>query len=102
MTRLSDQIDNENDFGLGHWSETDTQYSDARHMMHAPLTTSEPLTSRLPLHGYERLGIHRRHYERTSTPVNPPSNGGSRALSGVRRRSLTEIRDKSELFLDNS
>jgi len=35
MTRLSDQIDNENDFSLGHWSETDTQYSDARHMMHA-------------------------------------------------------------------
>jgi len=43
MTRLSDQIDNENNFGLGHWSETNTQYSDTHHMMHAPLTTPEPL-----------------------------------------------------------
>ena len=43
MTRRTDQIDNENEFGLGHWSETNSQYSDVRHMMHAPLTTPTPL-----------------------------------------------------------
>jgi len=102
MTRLSDQIDNDNDFGLGHWSETDTQYSDARHMMHAPLTTPAPLsiaaTTPMDTSGLEYIGA--TMSAPAPPPVSPPSNGGSRALSGVPPPIFNGDRDKSELFLD--
>jgi len=101
MTRLSDQIDNDNDFGLGHWSETDTQYSDVRHMMHAPLTTPAPLsiaaTAPMDTSGVEYIGA---TMSAPAPPVDPPSNGGSRALSGVPPPIFNGDRDKSELFLD--
>jgi len=80
MTRLSDQIDNDNDFGLGHWSETDTQYSDAR--SHDARTAHHPRTpqhSSHRSHGYERLGVHWRHYEHTSTTPSRPTP----AMAGV-------------------
>src|SRR5712672_2205743 len=102
MTRLSDQIDNDNEFGLGHWSETDTQYSDARHMMHVPLTTPAPLsiaaTAPMDTSGLEYIGA--TISALAPPPVNPPSNGGSRALSGVPPPIFNGDRDKSELFLD--
>ena len=101
MTHLSDQIDNNNEFGLGHWSETDTQYSDAHHMMHAPLTTPEPLniaaTAPMDTSGLEYIGA---TTSAPAPPANPPSNGGSRALSGVLPLIFNGDRDKSELFLD--
>jgi len=102
MTRLSDQIDNNNKFGLGHWSETDTQYSDMRHMMHAPLTTPEPLniaaTAPMDTSGLEYIGA--TMSAPAPPPINLPSNGGSRALSGVPLPIFNGDCDKSELFLD--
>jgi len=102
MTCLSDQIDNDNDFGLGHWSETNTQYSDARHMMHAPVTTPEPLnitaTAPMDTSGLEYIGA--TMSAPAPPPVDPPSNGGSHALSGVLPPIFNGDRDKSELFLD--
>src|SRR5712672_1571484 len=102
MTRLSDQIDNDNDFGLRHWSETDTQYSDTRHMMHAPLTTPTPLsiaaTAPMDTSGLEYIGA--TMSTPAPPPANPPSNGGNRALSGVPPPIFNGDRDKSELFLD--
>jgi len=99
---LSDQIDNDNDFGLGHWSETDTQYSDAHHMMHVPVTTPEPLniaaTAPMDTSGLEYIGA--TMSAPAPPPVNPPSNGRSRALSGVPPPIFNGDRDKSELFLD--
>ena len=101
MMRLSDQINNDNDFGLGHWSKTDTQYSDAHHMMHAPVTTPAPLsiaaTAPMDTSGLEYIGA---TMSAPAPPVNPPSNGGSRALSGVPPPIFNGDRDKSELFLD--
>src|SRR5712671_5785948 len=85
MMRLSDQINNDNEFGLGHWSETDTQYSDVRHMMHTPVTNPAPLsiaaTAPMDTSGLEYIGA--TMSAPAPPPVNPPSNGGSRALSGV-------------------
>src|SRR5712675_3366633 len=102
MMRLSDQIENDNDFGLGHWSETDTQYSDARHMMHVPVTTPEPLsiaaTAPMDTSGLEHVGA--TMSAPAPPPVDPPSNGGSRALSGVPPPNFNGDRNKSELFLD--
>jgi len=42
MSQLDDQIDNDNEFGLGHWTETDTQFSDTCHVIHTPITTATP------------------------------------------------------------
>src|SRR5712672_3598873 len=102
MTRLSDQINNDNDFGLGHWSETDTQYSDVHHMMHVLVTTPEPLsiaaTAPMDTSGLEYIGA--TMSAPAPPPVDPPSNGGSHALSGVPPPIFNGDRDKSELFLD--
>jgi len=102
MTRLSDQINNNNNFGLGHWSKTDTQYSDACHMMHTPVTTPEPLsiaaTAPMDTSGLEYIST--TMSAPVPPPVDPPSNGGSCALSGVPPPIFNGDRDKSELFLD--
>jgi len=102
MTRRTDQIDNENEFGLGHWSETDSQYSDMRHMMHVPLTTPASLniaaTAPMDTSSLEYIGA--TMSTPAPPPVDPPSNGGSRALSGVPLPIFNGDRDKSELFLD--
>jgi len=102
MTRRTDQIDNENEFGLGHWSETDSQYSDACHMMHAPLTTPKPLsiaaTAPMDTSGLEYIGA--TMSAPAPPPVDPSSNGRSHALSGVPPPIFNGDRDKSKLFLD--
>jgi len=102
MTRLSDQINNNNDFGLGHWSETDTQYSDTRPMMHVPVTTPEPFhiaaTAPMDTSSFKYIGA--TMSAPAPPPVNPPSNGGSHALSGVPPPIFNGDCDKSELFLD--
>jgi len=67
-------------------------------MMHAPLTNPHPQHRSHRSHGYKRLGIHRRHYERTSTtPSKPTSNGGrSRTLWKYRHQIFNGDRDKSD------
>jgi len=102
MMRLSNQINNDNEFGLGHWSKTDTQYSDVCHMMHAPLTTPAPLsiaaTTPMDMSGLEYIST--TMSAPAPPPVDPPSNGGSRALSGVLPPIFNRDCDKSKLFLD--
>jgi len=101
----SDQIDNQNKFGLGHWSDTDSQYQDARHMMFAPPDTPAPLeisaSSPVEMSGIqptETIGA----TMRTQTPpqTTQTSNGRSRALSGVPPPIFNGDRNQSELFLD--
>jgi len=41
---LSEQIENENFFQLGHWKEMDPQFQSGQHMMYPPTTsTPQPL-----------------------------------------------------------
>jgi len=103
MTRRSDQIDNQNEYRLGHWSDTDSQYQDARHMMFAPLNTPTPLeiaaAPKIEMGGVETIGA------TTSAPAPPQtqiptSNGGSHALSRVPLPIFSGDRNQSELFLD--
>jgi len=104
MTCRSDQINNENEYRLGHWSETNSQYQDTRHTMFAPLDTPAPLeisaSSPIEMSGIqptETIGA-------TMCTQTPPqiqtSNGRSRALSRVPPPNFNGDHNLSELFLD--
>jgi len=100
MTRLFRQIDNDNEFGLAIGPKTDTQYSDARHMMHAPLTTPHPsiaATAPMDTSGLEYIGATMSRTSTTPSKTHPQTAGVAHSLE-YRSPIFNGDRDKSELF----
>jgi len=98
-TTLSEQIENDNFFQLGHWKETDPQFQSGRHMMYPPANpTPQPLEIAATPH------IEMEEVAATVTAPVPPTEtklaNDNRALSGVPPPIFNGDREKSEHFLD--
>jgi len=97
-TTLSEQIENDNFFQLGHWKETDPQFQSGCHMMYPPAATPQLLEIATTPH------IEMEEVTATVTAPAPPAEtklaNGNQALSGVPPPIFNGDREKSEHFLD--